>query len=408
MASRASTARAHAVEEIVPRLRRIALWTQGLLGTSPFGRGETGVAHAIERLGYVQIDTISVVERAHHHVLYNRVPDYRPQFLDALLRRGEVFEYWHHAAAFLPIRDYRFALPRMAQFKQGDERWIRSRDRASMQQVLDRIRADGALRSRDFIDPSARSRGWWDWKPAKRALEQLFMEGELMVVSREGFEKTYDLTERVLPSTVNTTLPSAAELAEHLVTTTLASHGCAQAPTFTHLRRGTALRNAVKTTLHDKLSNGELIELRTPDGQVWYTRRELWEARAPVVRQHTARILSPFDNSVIHRSRGQRLFNFDYVIECYVPEAKRRYGYFCLPVLLGDSFIGRIDVKAHRKERRLELRHVHLETNPDTNLTPLVRGLRQFATFNACDEITLGKVSPASWKQNLQHALKET
>lgn len=408
MASRASTGPVYTTSDIIPRLRRITVSTQGLATPNTFGKGKSGVLKTIERLGYVQIDTISVVERAHHHVLSSRVPDYQPKHLDALLRTGNIFEYWHHAASFLPIRDYRFAMPRMAQFKQGDERWIRSRDRAEIKRTLERIRAEGPLRSRDFSDQNEKRSGWWDWKPAKQALEQLFMEGELMVVSRDGFEKTYDLTERVLPDSVNTTLPNLSDVAEHLVDTTLDSHGCAQAPTFTHLRRGMDLRKAVEKVLAEKLTDHTLTRLQTEDGQTWFVRSDLWEARLPTLRRQAVSVLSPFDNAVIHRSRGQRLFNFDYVIECYVPEPKRQYGYFCLPLLLGDSFIGRLDAKSHRRERRLELKHLHLDRALDEDLTSsLVTGLRTFAAFNGCDTISLTHTTPGHARKTLLQALKE-
>jgi uncharacterized protein len=408
LASRASTAPVYATSDIVPRLRRITLSTQGLGTPNTFGKGKSGVLKAIERLGYVQIDTISVVERAHHHVLFSRVPDYQPKHLDALLSTGNIFEYWHHAASFLPIRDYRFAMLRMAQYKQGNERWIRSRDHAEIKRTLERIRAEGPLRSRDFSDQNEKRSGWWDWKPAKKALEQLFMEGELMVVSRDGFEKTYDLTERVLPDSVNTTLPSVSDFAEHLVESTLDSHGCAQSPTFTHLRRGMDLRKAVAKVLAEKCMDRELTSLQTEDGQTWFVRSDLWEARLPTIRRPAVSVLSPFDNAVIHRSRGQRLFNFDYVIECYVPEPRRQYGYFCLPLLLGDSFIGRLDAKAHRREQRLELKHLHLDCKLDQDLVPsLVTGLRTFAAFNGCDAVTLTHITPGGARNTLLRALKE-
>jgi len=389
-------------------LRRLAVSAQGLGASSAFGKGRSAVLKAIERLGYVQIDTISVVERAHHHILFSRIPDYQPAYLETLLRAGRIFEYWHHAASFLPIRDYRFALPRMAQFKQGDERWIRSRDRDEMKRTLERIRAEGPLRSRDFAEHNSQRAGWWDWKPAKKALEQLFMEGELMVVCRVGFEKTYDLTERVLPASVNTTPPTLADLAGHLVDTTIASHGCAQSPTFTHLRRGITLRKAVEKVLFEKCEAGQLTRLQTDGGQTWFVPCDQWDTRLPTIRRPSVTVLSPFDNSVIHRNRGQRLFNFDYVIECYVPEPKRQFGYFCLPLLRGDAFIGRLDAKAHRREQRLELKHLHLEGELDADLlTSLVTGMRAFAAFNRCTEISVTRTTPHRVRKNLLQALKE-
>src|SRR3954447_1140087 len=182
------------------KLRRIALDAQGLLRAAPFGRGVDATHRALEQIGYVQIDTISIVERAHHHTLWNRVPNYRPSHLDKLVSERRAFEYWFHAAAYLPMRDYRFALPRMHALKNGERHWFANRDLKLMKAILDRVRAEGPMMARDFETPKGRAQGWWNWKPAKRALEQLYMQGDLMISGREGFQKIYDLPERVLPS----------------------------------------------------------------------------------------------------------------------------------------------------------------------------------------------------------------
>jgi len=189
------------------KLRRIALNQQGLLKNDSFGRGKAATLRAIEHLGYVQIDTISVVERAHHHVLWSRVSNYQPKFLDRLVRQRNLFEYWYHAAAWLPMRDFRFALPRMAQTN-GERNWFKSSERKLIGHILKRVREEGPLRARDFEDTRKGKKQWWDWKPAKQALEQLFMQGELMVSGRQGFQKVYDLRERVLPDWVDTRQPT--------------------------------------------------------------------------------------------------------------------------------------------------------------------------------------------------------
>ena len=156
---------------LIPRLRRIALDCQGLLRTEAFGRGRAATLRAIEQLGYIQIDTISVVERAHHHVLWSRVPNYRADFLDRLMQDRQIFEYWFHAAAWLPMRDYRYALPRMEQMN-GDRSWFPSSDPKLLRDILRRIETEGPQRARDFEDTRRSGSGWWDWKPAKQALEQ--------------------------------------------------------------------------------------------------------------------------------------------------------------------------------------------------------------------------------------------
>jgi len=262
------------------KLRRIALGQQGLLKQAAFGRGKGAVAKAVEQLGYVQIDTISVVERAHHHVLRSRVPNYRPGFLDQLQREGKVFEHWYHAAAYLPMRDYRFARRRMLAFRNREIGWERSGDRPLMARILERVRADGPLKSRDFEDARPSRTGWWDWKPAKQALEQLFVEGELMIIGRDGFQKTYDLPERALPSDVATELPDLREYAAYLVRNTLRSHGFATQKSFTHLQPGAPLRQAVAQALADGVDQGRLARLRTQDGSLWWADAELVRRRA--------------------------------------------------------------------------------------------------------------------------------
>ena len=188
--------------------KRIILHGQGLLQTDQFGRGINAVQKTIEQLGYVQIDTISVVERAHHHTLRTRISNYSPKMLHKLVSdRQTVFEYWSHAAAFLPMQDYRFYQPVMKGFAKK-----RSIDQKVRQEVVRRIAAEGPLQSRDFENPRGRkSTGWWDWKPTKRAMEHMFLSGELMVRERRGFQKVYDLTENVLPDHIDVSWPTDQE-----------------------------------------------------------------------------------------------------------------------------------------------------------------------------------------------------
>jgi len=402
------------------KLRRIALDQQGLLRTRPYGQGKEATRRAIRQLGYVQIDTISVVERAHHHVLRSRVPNYKPAFLDALLRERKVFEYWYHAAAYLPMEDYRFSLPHMHGMRRGELRWQRSRDKTLMRQVLERVASDGPLRARDFENPREGNSGWWDWKPAKSALEQLFMQGDLMIIGRQGFQKVYDLTERVLPAHIDTSTPSVDELADHLVGNTLRSHGFATAKCITYLRPGAPLRQAVKSHIQTRCEEGTLTRFALDNGERVFGDPGLKDTRAPSAAGRV-RILSPFDSAVIQRDRGQAIFDFDYQIECYVPEEKRRFGYFCLPILYRDKLIGRMDCKAHRtpqrdpqrKEGCFEVKALHLEDpaladRPDPDLADkIASAIREFAEFNNCTHVDLQRVAPGAWHKLMDHALSK-
>jgi uncharacterized protein YcaQ len=388
------------------KLRRIALDAQGLLRTAPFGRGVDATHRALEQIGYVQIDTISIVARAHHHTLWNRVPNYRPAHLDRLVSDRRAFEYWFHAAAFLPMRDFRFALPRMHAFKSGERHWFR-RDRKLMNDVLARIRAEGPLLARDFEAPKGRNQGWWDWKPAKRALEQLYMQGDLMISGRDGFQKVYDLTERVLPAEIDTTSPTIAEYAAHLLDVALRAHGFVAPKQVTYGRRGTAIRKALRTHLDTLVGEGELVEF-SERGVDYVARPDLLDRAAP--RQlGRARVLSPFDNAIIQRDRNLALYEFDYQIECYVPAPKRRFGYFCLPILYRDHLVGRVDCKAHRRERRLDLLHVHVErdvADRDAFGAAFADATRDFAAFNDCDAVKVVRVSPPDWRAPIRNALQ--
>ena len=389
------------------RLRRVALASQGLSQAAPFGRGPQGVTRAISHIGYVQIDTISVVERAHHHVLASRVPNYAPKTLNRLLKKGEIFEYWSHAAAFMPMADYRFSLPYKLAIRAGKRHWQVNPDRKLMAELLARIRSEGALRSRDTEDGRETREGWWDWKPAKKALEQLFMEGELMVAERDGFQKSYDLPERVIPAGTDTTAPTTAEYAAHLLDQQIACHGFVTQKGATYSRRDAELRAEMKRLLDERVAQGTLNLWRLRSGERLYGPPDLFDRKAPRVPS-AVKILSPFDNAVIQRDRLRTLFDYDYQIECYVTEKKRQFGYFCLPLLYRDAFVGRLDAKAHRKEGRLEIKALHIEDSgvpAGELLEALAQALPDFMRFQACDTLHTPHIEPRALRDEWRAAI---
>lgn len=375
----------------IQRLRRVPLAAQGLLQSRFFGSGISGARNAINHLGYVQLDTISVIERAHHHVFRSRIPNYKPTMINKLLVNKDIFEYWAHAAALLPMADFRFSLPYKAAIKSGQTHWYKDPDRKLMSELLARIRFDGPIRSRDVESSSTRNTGWWDWKPAKKALEQLYMEGELMVSERQGFEKTYDLTERVLPPDIDIHMPSVDEFAQYLLAQQLRNFGLVSLKGLTYQRRNKALRTALTSLLNEKLSLGELQQIKFANGAVFIVTSDIFDAPLPRVQDRML-ILSPFDNSVIQRDRLEALFQFDYKLECYLPSAKRKYGYFSLPLLFRDHFIGRLDCKAHRKLKRLEIKSLHWEPHrfdQERVNKALVEALSNFCDFQQCESVSL-------------------
>ena len=380
------------------RLRSLALEHQGLAGRRGFGTALNGVEKTLDQIGHVQIDTISVVARAHHHILYNRVNRYDESLLNRLVKARRAFEYWSHAASYLPMRDYRFVLPMMRGVARGEWGWWHHGANARVRAwVLDRIRAEGPLFARDFENPGNRRSGWWDWKPAKRALEHLFMEGELTCIEREGLQKRYELMERFLPSDVDTREPDIEEHADFLIDTTLRAHGFATARTVNYLRRDAKVKATVRHRLADKVRAGDLAQYRDDAGETIYALPGAFD-RAPKRFAHTVHILSPFDNVVIQRRRADQVFDFDYTIECYVPAAKRIYGYFALPLLYRDRLVGRMDCKAHRSEGLFEIKALFLEHEiPEPFLGAFASAVVDYAAFTGCREIAVRAVTPNAW-----------
>ena len=244
-----------------------------------------------------------------------------------------------------------------------------------------------------------------------------------MVVGRQGFQKRYDIAERVLPSNLDTSLPTLTEHAQHLIDVTLRAHGFAQARSFAYLRKGTDLRAEIKRCLQIAIDAGELIIVELSTGEPVFIKPEVLDRTIRTDRK--VRLLSPFDNCVIQRERCRSVFDFAYQIECYVPAKKRQHGYFCLPILFLDKFYGRVDCKADRRNSVLRVLSLHLETNPndkgrikqksklissnlpDDFLAELASALRRFMRFNQCESTVLENVIPVEVRRPLQLMLTD-
>lgn len=392
---------------VLQQLRNITLAAQGLHQKSAFGIGKTAVIQTLTQLGYVQIDTLSMVARAHHHTFWTRIPDYQPQWLDQLVAEGQIFEYWFHAASYLPIQDFRYALPKMHSIKNRESRYYQA-DVQVMRHVYDRIRIEGAQKARDFESLSKKQGSWWNWKPTKMALEQLFMQGDLMISARNGIEKVYDLSERVLPNHINTTCSDPLEYAEYLVKTYLRAYGFTTIKQITHLKTEPVLRKNIVLVIQHMLEEGVIQKLNIAEFPTIYVLTGLQDEIENTPHSNLS-LLSPFDNAIIHRERIKTHFDFDFRLECYTPQAKRKYGYFCLPILFGDIFIGRVDCKAHRKSGRFELIHLHIEnTQIDMSswLPPFFDTLQRFAQFNQCQSIEITQISPPALSNVVRQFLK--
>jgi hypothetical protein len=367
-------------------VRRLALRRQF---PDELPEGAAGVNALVERLGYLQLDTIRVVGRAQHFVLWSRLPGYERRHLrEAAYDAGALFEYYGHAAGYLPLSDYRYYVPAMRSFP-WDCWW--KRQTAELRPVMERVRArierEGPLASRDFKEPPQESSGGWgSWKAAKYALTHLWLSGELMIANRDGFQRVFELTERVLPNDVDRQPPADGELGRFLIRRALGGLGAA---TERDLHWYLTVYRTRPLPLNELVAAGEIVEFEV-DGAVHYTRPEFLDELPPEPPAPRLRIVNPFDGLVINRQRLERLFGFRYALECYKKADQREFGYYTLPLLRGERFVGRLDAKAERKRKALVLRGLWWEEDaPDTAelRDELAVELEKLARFNDCTRI---------------------
>ena len=395
----------------IQQARKLVLLSQKLPPAKQSGRAIEATISALEHLSYIQIDTISVVQRAHHHTLWNRNPRYKPEHLDQLIADKRVFEYWSHAAAYLPMNHYRFSLPRKIALANGNLNHWYPRNETLMKSVLKRIAEEGPLMAKDFDDKTHKP--WqqakkntkdWQSKPSKQALEYLFMQGELMV-SRSNFHKVYNLTERVLPEGINTECPNPEEYARFLITQYLKANGLGQPTEIVYLLKNT--KPIVTASLNEMEASGEILELTVANKSYFAMPESLELLNKPLARSKL-KILSPFDNLLIQRKRMKALFDFDYLIECYVPEAKRQYGYFSLPILWDGKLLARMDCKIDKSQSILNIHHLAIETskiNMEAFTLAFHRELESFLAFNNCGSYQVHKTTPANFLQLFQSVM---
>jgi uncharacterized protein YcaQ len=270
-----------------------------------------------------------------------------------------------------------------------------------MDRVLDRIAAEGPLQARDFKAPKGYQKTeMWSWKPAKIALEQLFMEGRLMIKERKGFQKVFDLTERVLPVGIDTNMPSDLEMGKYLALRAIDAHGVAAKDEMGYLRKAKR-KNTLNEALIQLTEEGAIIPVSV-DAQTYFTRPAYLETIPLKVPKKQLHLLSPFDNTVIQRKRLKTLFDFDYQIECYVPAPKRKFGYFALPILWGDEMVGRLDPKADKKTKVFYVKNLVFEPGfvvDDAVLAALADKLKALALFNDCDTLVVERSVPDIGKE---------
>jgi uncharacterized protein YcaQ len=366
----------------------------------------------------LQIDTINVVARSPYLVLFSRLGPYETRWLDELLARGAIFECWAHEACFAPMGDFawhRHPSPlRAGHWAHKSAARVHSEQRKELSELIEQVRARGAVRSADFDRDTPSAGGWWNRSGHKRRLEAAFVLGELMIARRENFQRVYDLAERVLAAArwvPPETVPDAAAMRREFLLGAARSLGVSQARWLgDYFRLGRTYRDA---DLDEFVEAGELVRVAVRGwDNTGYVHRDNMKllaraARGALRATHTT-LLSPFDPVVWHRERASTMFGFDYTIECYLPAPKRRYGYFVLPILHRGRLVGRLDAKAHRNEGLFEVKAAYLESDieaSDVLTQEVVHALNRSAEWHGTPRVVLRKSEPRSWARALRSAL---
>ena len=384
----------------VVEARRIALVAQGFGGRRPERVTTARWLKTVDQLSLHQIDSVNVLVRAHYLPAFSRLGPYDRSLIDTAAwgspRRRRLFEYWAHEASLLPLGLHPLLRWRMARADRGQAGWkglriFAGERRAEAEAILNRIRSEGPRAASDLEEKRGRS-GWWEWGDAKRALEWLFWAGHITTATRRGgFERIYDLTERVIPAEILALpTPDEKEAQRALVERAARSLGVAT---------GQDLRDYFRLGPHDaRQAIDSLVEagvLKPVEVPGW-THLAYLHRDAPKPRRISARaLLAPFDPLVWERSRALRLFDFHYRIEIYTPAEKRQHGYYVLPFLLGDRLTARLDLKADRQAGRLLVHAVHLEKHPPSDaMDAISEELKALAGWLGLGEIVMPKKSP--------------
>ena len=419
-----------AISLTAAQARRLHLFAQGLLAPPRRRARKADVLAAIERMQLLQIDTINVVARSPYLVLFSRLGKYDKRWLDELLAEGALFETWAHEACFVPVANYPLHRRNLLDRSHWAMRhaWrMHEGHRASMDRLLAHVREKGAVKAADFERSDGKGGGWWGWKDEKRWLEASFALGELMITRREGFQRVYDLRERVLDKPATRTalgeawataaaagtddLPAEALVRERFVLDAVHALGITQARWVNdYFRAGRKLKDA---DLDAFVTAGTLLRVEVKGwDQPAYVHPDWSESLATAaqgrLRATHSTLLSPFDPVVWHRERASTMFGFDYRIECYTPAPKRQYGYFVLPILHRGDLVGRVDAKAHRADGRFEVKALYLEdgVRPTAALAAgVAKALREAADWHGTPTVTLGNCADAEFLPMLREAL---
>jgi uncharacterized protein len=400
-------------------LRAVALRTQGLAaanGTHPAPTRDS-IYNAVEQIGCVQIDTLHMVRRSQYLVLWSRLGTYDPADFDALASAADrrLFEGWQHAATIIPLTEYRYQMVHQRNLREHPTNWYNRWLNETVQkdfvpQVLERVRREGALKVSDFESDGHTGGTWWNWRPAKVALEFLYAFGELMAADRVKFQRVYDLTERVLPKWVDTTEPTVEERDRFWVERGAKALGVClprHAGDYTWMKVSRS-RPIVESLLADGILlpvKGQLADGKTAALIIHRDNLPLLQQAADgELKADRTTFLSPFDSLWWASRRDEQFWGFHQSLEAYLPAPKRVYGYFCMPVLHKDRLVGRFDPKLERKDGLLRLKTLYLEpgVKPDEELVrDAAVAMRDFMTFHQAKELVIERSEPAAFGKKL-------
>ena len=413
----------------VTAARALALHTQGL--DTPHSDANPSIENiydTVDRIGWVQLDTLQMVQRSQYVALWSRLGPYDTAEFDSLTfgngtlegsNDRRLFEYWMHAACIIPLSLYRFTIPTMLnhKYRQGKRRREWLEDPANVKvldAVLERVRENGLARSADFERTDGRRGTWWDWKPAKIALEHLYNTGELTIANRVNFQRIYGITETVLPDWVDTTPPTEEEAYLTLLDKSARALGICtpmQIPDYFHMKRTPA-----KPLIQRMLDEGALlpVDVELDDGTT--VEHVVHRANLPLLERAASgdieprrtTFLSPFDSLFWAKGRDMQFWGFQQILEAYKPAPQRIWGYFCLPILHKGRLVGRFDPKLERRESTLRLKHLHLEpgVKPEDDLVADIAGaMRSFMSFHDAEDLVIEQSKPRGLRRKLLKAM---
>jgi hypothetical protein len=365
--------------------RAIWLRAQRLDEVEPFGSGPQAALAAVEHLGYVQIDTINVVERCHHHILFTRIPGYRRAHLAQLQSTDKtVFEYWTHALSYVPVTDFSYFLPAMKRSRDINDTWFGKVTPAEITAMTRRLKREGPLSIRDIADDELveKHHPWASRKPSKRVLQLMFYQGLVVVSARQGMVKTYDLTARHFGWERMPRPATERQVTTYKLNRALRSQGVVSLDSICHLEP--SAKPSVLALIESRVRRRQLVEVAlegAPRVKLWATPAAVAEMPDPPASD-LVHLLSPFDPLIIQRRRLKLFFGYEHLFEAYVPASKRKLGYFALPVLMGDRVVAAVDLKADRAQRRLLVNKLSWLVEPGASeKDALDFALDRFASF---------------------------